>query len=40
MLVTLLPGESRLFRVTCVVDLDPAALAASPVFRCANQLRA
>ena len=39
MLVTLLPGESRTFRVTCPVPLDAAMLGASPVFRCANQLR-
>ena len=39
MLVTLLPGESRVFRVTCAVELDAAMLQASPVFRCANQLR-
>jgi beta-mannosidase len=39
MLVTLLPGESRVFRVTCPVELDAAMLDASPVFRCANQLK-
>jgi beta-mannosidase len=38
MLVTLLPGESRIFQVTCAVDLDAGVLGASPVFRCANQL--
>jgi beta-mannosidase len=38
MLVTLLPGESRVFRVTCVVDIDAEALGRRPVFRCANQL--
>jgi beta-mannosidase len=39
MLVTLLPRESRIFRVTCAVELDADALGASPVFRCANQLK-
>ncbi|HEV7346336.1 MAG TPA: glycoside hydrolase family 2 protein [Devosia sp.] len=39
MLVTLLPGESRNFRVSCPVELDAATLAAAPVFRCANQLK-
>lgn len=38
MLVTLLPGESRIFRVTCAVDLTAEMLRQSPVFRCANQL--
>ncbi|MGB3337656.1 MAG: glycoside hydrolase family 2 protein [Devosia sp.] len=38
MLVTLLPGETRVFRVTCAVELDAAALGKAPVFRCANQL--
>ena len=38
MLVTLLPGESRAFRVTCPVALDASMLGNSPVFRCANQL--
>lgn len=39
MLVTLLPGEARVFRVNCAVDLDARTLGTSPVFRCANQLR-
>jgi beta-mannosidase len=39
MLVTLLPGESRVFRVRCAIELDAATLGASPVFRCANQLK-
>ncbi|KQX43038.1 beta-mannosidase [Devosia sp. Root436] len=39
MLVTLLPGESRVFRLSCAVELDGEMLAASPVFRCANQLK-
>jgi beta-mannosidase len=39
MLVTLLPGESRAFRVSCAVGLTAKMLGASPVFRCANQLK-
>lgn len=39
MLVTLLPGESRVFRVTSATALDADMLGRSPVFRCANQLR-
>jgi beta-mannosidase len=38
MLVTLLPGESRTFRVTAPVRLDPAALAGAPVLRSAGDL--
>lgn len=38
MLVTLLPGESRVFRIACGVELDAGMLGTSPVFRCANQL--
>ncbi|MET7858307.1 glycoside hydrolase family 2 protein [Streptomyces sp. NPDC005318] len=36
MLVTLLPGESAVFRVTGVVLADPEALGARPVLRCVN----
>ena len=35
-LVTLLPGESTTFTVTAAGPLDPSALAAPPVLRCAN----
>ena len=38
MLVTLLPGESKAFRVSCPVPLDAEALRSASVFRCANQL--
>lgn len=38
MLVTLLPGESRVLRVSCAVELDAEMLGRTPVFRCANQL--
>ncbi|MEU7616038.1 glycoside hydrolase family 2 protein [Micromonospora rifamycinica] len=37
-LVTLLPGESATFTVTCGAPLDPAALTARPVLRCVNDL--
>jgi beta-mannosidase len=39
MLVTLLPGESRVFRVCCAMELDAEMLGRTPVFRCANQLK-
>lgn len=39
MLVTLLPRESRTFRVQCAVELNADMLSQSPVFRCANQLK-
>lgn len=39
MLVTLLPGQSHVFTVTCAVPLTQALLRDAPVFRCANQLR-
>ena len=39
MLVTLLPGESRVFRVSCAVELEAEMLGGTPVFRCANQLK-
>lgn len=38
MLVTLLPGESRTFRVTAPAPLDAAALATAPVLRSAGDL--
>lgn len=38
MLVTLLPGESRTFRVTSPVPLDAGALARAPVLRSAGDL--
>jgi beta-mannosidase len=38
-LVTLLPGETTTFTVDTTRPLDPAALAAPPVLRCANDLR-
>ncbi|WP_329007758.1 glycoside hydrolase family 2 protein [Micromonospora rifamycinica] len=37
-LVTLLPGESATFTVSCGAPLDPAALTARPVLRCVNDL--
>ncbi|MER5684335.1 hypothetical protein [Streptomyces sp. NPDC002205] len=36
MLVTLLPGESTVFRVTGAVIEDPGALGTRPVLRCVN----
>ncbi|MGY5032821.1 hypothetical protein ACWC9U_18375 [Streptomyces sp. 900116325] len=36
MLVTLLPGESTVFRVTGAVLEDPGALGIRPVLRCVN----
>ncbi|WP_443044298.1 hypothetical protein [Streptomyces sp. NBC_00353] len=36
MLVTLLPGESAVFRVTGAVIEDPGALGTRPVLRCVN----
>ncbi|MET8326396.1 hypothetical protein [Streptomyces sp. NPDC005181] len=36
MLVTMLPGESAVFRVTGAVIEDPGALGARPVLRCVN----
>ncbi|WP_084020848.1 glycoside hydrolase family 2 protein [Cryobacterium arcticum] len=38
MLVTLLPGESVLFTIDSVLDVDPAAFAAPTVLRSTNQL--
>lgn len=38
MLVNLLPGETRLFRITSPTDIDPDAIGRTPVFRCVNQL--
>ncbi|WP_433203219.1 glycosyl hydrolase 2 galactose-binding domain-containing protein [Dactylosporangium sp. CS-047395] len=38
-LVTLLPGESVVFRVRADIALDPAALVAFPVLRCVNERR-
>jgi beta-mannosidase len=38
MLVTLLPGESTVFTVTSVLDVDPAAFSGAGVLRSTNQL--
>jgi beta-mannosidase len=38
MLVTLLPGESRVFTVTSALDIDPAAFQTAGVLRSTNQL--
>jgi len=38
MLVTLLPGQNRTFRITCAVELTAEMLSQAPVFRSANQL--
>ena len=40
LLVTLLPGERKIFRVTCPVPVDAGELGHAPIFRCANQLGA
>jgi beta-mannosidase len=38
MLVTLLPGETALFRVTSEMEIDPVALCSPPVLRCVNDV--
>ncbi|MEO5807229.1 glycosyl hydrolase 2 galactose-binding domain-containing protein [Devosia sp.] len=38
MLITLLPGQSRAFKVCCPLVPSPAQLSTAPVFRCVNQL--
>ncbi|MDT5023729.1 MAG: beta-mannosidase, partial [Micromonosporaceae bacterium] len=39
-LVTLLPGESAVFRVRSQIPLDPDALTSRPVLRCVNDIPA